>query len=51
LWLLQATPEKYSVLSQADYRITLCTSPAVAEGRLYLRQASAVACYDLRSAP
>jgi outer membrane protein assembly factor BamB len=51
LWLLQATPEKYSVLSQADYRITLCTSPAVAEGRLYVRQASAVACYDLRSAP
>jgi outer membrane protein assembly factor BamB len=51
LWLLQATPEKYSVLSQADYRITLCTSPAVAAGRLYLRQAGAVVCYDLRNGP
>jgi outer membrane protein assembly factor BamB len=51
LYLLQATPEKYSVLSQADYRITLCTSPAIAEGRLYVRQANAVACYDLRSTP
>jgi hypothetical protein len=51
LWLLQATPEKYSVLSQADYRITLCTSPTIVEGRLYVRQAYAVACYDLRAAP
>jgi outer membrane protein assembly factor BamB len=51
LLLLQATPEKYSVLSQADYRITLCTSPTIVEGRLYVRQANTVACYDLRSAP
>jgi outer membrane protein assembly factor BamB len=51
LLLLQATPEKYSVLSQADYRIVLCTSPTIVDGRLYVRQANAVACYDLRSAP
>jgi outer membrane protein assembly factor BamB len=53
LSLLQATPEKYSVLSQADYRITitLCTSPTIVDGRLYVRQVNAVACYDLRSAP
>ncbi|HEV3003219.1 MAG TPA: PQQ-binding-like beta-propeller repeat protein [Pirellulales bacterium] len=51
LSLLQATPEKYSVLSQDDYRITLCTSPTIVDGRLYVRQVSAVACYDLRSAP
>jgi outer membrane protein assembly factor BamB len=51
LWLVQATPERYGVLSRTDCRITLCTSPAVADGRLYLRQANAVACYDLRSAP
>jgi outer membrane protein assembly factor BamB len=51
LWLLAASPEKYSVLSQADCRITLCTSPALLDGRLYLRQANAVACYDLRSTP
>jgi outer membrane protein assembly factor BamB len=51
LWLLQATPEKYGVLSQVDCRITLCTSPALVEGRLYLRQANGVVCYDLRAAP
>jgi len=51
LSLLQATPEQYSVLSQNDYRITLCTSPTIVEGRLYVRQGNAVACYDLRSAP
>jgi outer membrane protein assembly factor BamB len=51
LWLLEATPEKYRVLSRADYRISLCTSPTVVEGRLYVRQVNAVACYDLRSAP
>ena len=51
LWVLQATPEKYSVVSQADYRITLCTSPTIVDGRLYVRQVNAVACYDLRSAP
>jgi outer membrane protein assembly factor BamB len=51
LALLQATPEKFSLLSQADFRITLCTSPTVVDGRLYLRQGNAVACYDLRSAP
>jgi hypothetical protein len=38
------------VLSRADCRITLCTSPALADGRLYLRQANAIACYDLRPA-
>ena len=51
LWLLDATPEKYRVLSRADYRIALCTSPTIALGRLYVRQVNAVACYDLRSAP
>ena len=51
LWLLQATPERYRVLSQADYRIVICTSPTIVAGRLYVRQANAVACYDLRSAP
>lgn len=51
LRLLQATPERYSVLSQADYRITLCTSPTIVQGRLYTRQGNAVACYDLRSTP
>lgn len=51
LWMIQATPEKFSVLSQADLRITLCTSPVLHNGRLYLRQANAVVCYDLRAEP
>jgi outer membrane protein assembly factor BamB len=51
LWVLQATPEKYGVLSQTEARITLCTSPAVADGRIYLRQANGITCYDLKSAP
>jgi outer membrane protein assembly factor BamB len=51
LSLLQATPEKYAVLSQDDFRVTLCTSPTIVDGRLYVRQVNAVACYDLRSAP
>jgi outer membrane protein assembly factor BamB len=51
LWLLEATPEKYRVLSRADYRIAICTSPTIAQGRLFVRQGTAIACYDLRSAP
>jgi outer membrane protein assembly factor BamB len=49
LWVLQASPERYTVLNQADCRITLCTSPAIAGGRLFLRQNNAIACYDLRA--
>ncbi|MEX2119043.1 MAG: PQQ-binding-like beta-propeller repeat protein [Pirellulales bacterium] len=48
LWLVEATGEKYSLLSQVNWRVTLCTSPAIVDGRLYLRQASAVVSYDLR---
>jgi outer membrane protein assembly factor BamB len=50
LWVLGATPERYSVLTRTECRVVLCTSPAVADGRLYLRQATAIACYDLRPA-
>jgi len=48
LRVLAAQPEECSFLSIADCRVTLCTSPAVADGRLFLRQANAVVCYDLR---
>jgi hypothetical protein len=47
--VIAAQPEEYSVLSVTDCRVTLCTSPAVADGRLFLRQANAVVCYDLRA--
>lgn len=48
LSIFEAAPDRYQVLSQAECRITLCTSPAVWNGYLYLRQANAVVCYDLR---
>ena len=51
LWVLQASPERYSVLSRADCRVTLCTSPALADGRLIVRHANGIACYDLRQLP
>jgi outer membrane protein assembly factor BamB len=50
LRVIAATPEEYSVLGLADLSVTLCTSPAIAEGRLYLRQANGVICHDLRAA-
>ena len=45
--VIRATPEKYDVLGET--RLPLCeyASPAVADGRLYLRQLKNVACYDL----
>jgi hypothetical protein len=49
LWVLQASPERYSVLSQNDCRVTLCTSPAIADGRILVRQSNAIACFDLRT--
>ena len=36
---------------EAELLLTLCTSPALADGRLYLRQSEAVVAYDLRAAP
>jgi outer membrane protein assembly factor BamB len=48
LRVIAATPEEYAVLSLTDTQATLCTSPALAGGRLFLRQASGVVAYDLR---
>jgi outer membrane protein assembly factor BamB len=50
LRVIAAAPEEYSVLSLSDCSVTLCTSPAVSDGRLFLRQATGVICYDLRAA-
>jgi len=48
LVLIRATPERYELLGKADgIQGALCTSPAVADGKLYLRLKDAVACYDL----
>jgi outer membrane protein assembly factor BamB len=45
--VIRATPEKYELLGKAKVPIGKYTSPAVADGRLYLRQQENVACYDL----
>ena len=46
--LFRASPEKYEPLDEFGAgRMTICTTPALANGRLYLREQSCVACYDL----
>ncbi len=42
------SPEKGSLLAQADLKQTLTTTPAVAAGRAYCRLRNHLACYDLR---
>ena len=49
LLMFKATPERYIPLAEARLSIVVCTSPAVAEGKMYLRLKHAVACYDLQS--
>ena len=48
LYVIRATPEKYTLLGQAKTSAVICTSPALADGRMWLRLPAAVACYDLR---
>jgi len=43
----RATPEKYELLAKVKLPLDRYSSPAVADGRLYLRQEKNVACYDL----
>jgi len=50
LVMTQASPEKFSLLGRAQLGIATCTSPAFADGRLYVRLGGAVACYDLSAA-
>jgi outer membrane protein assembly factor BamB len=45
--MLRATPEKYDLLGVFDPGATAFSSPAVADGKLYLRLWDGVACYDL----
>ncbi|MCK6471597.1 MAG: PQQ-like beta-propeller repeat protein [Planctomycetes bacterium] len=48
LVLLKLTPEKGEVLSEAKLGLTQCVTPAIADGRIYVRQGKGVACYDMR---
>jgi len=48
LVLIRATPERYELLGKVGgIPGAQCTSPAVADGKLYVRLKDAVACYDL----
>jgi hypothetical protein len=47
IFLISASPEKYSLLGRANLNIMANTSPALADGKLYLRVNDGIACYDL----
>ena len=47
LCMLEATPDEYRELGRAELRIETCTSPALVDGKLYLRLQNGIACYDL----
>jgi outer membrane protein assembly factor BamB len=46
--VFRASPQGLAPLAKASLGLAPCTSLAVADGRLFLRQSNAVACYDLR---
>ena len=48
--MMTATPHAANVLAQADAHIKFSTSPAIANGKLYLRLVESVACYELAKA-
>ncbi|MDD4892304.1 MAG: PQQ-binding-like beta-propeller repeat protein [Phycisphaerae bacterium] len=47
LAMFRATPEKFTMLGQCSVDPSDYSSPAIANGRLFVRQSKAVACYDL----
>jgi outer membrane protein assembly factor BamB len=50
--MMRASPEAYALLGRAPtIKAALVSSPAFADGRLYLRLPDAVACYDLTKTP
>lgn len=46
----RATPEKYELLGKSRLKQAICTSPAIVDGKMYLRLDQAVGCFDLRKA-
>jgi len=48
--MLQANPEKFVSLGAFSPGVAMMSSPAVANGKLYLRLLDGVACYDLTEA-
>jgi outer membrane protein assembly factor BamB len=50
LYMIKADPEKYELLGKADLHVVTCTSPALVDGKAYLRLNDSVSCYDLTKA-
>jgi outer membrane protein assembly factor BamB len=48
--MFRATPEKYEELGRFESNFAHCPSPAIADGKLYLRMKDGLACYDLTEA-
>ncbi|MHC4914928.1 MAG: PQQ-binding-like beta-propeller repeat protein, partial [Planctomycetota bacterium] len=48
LAMFSVSPEKGKPLSRAKLGMVLCTTPALADGRLYCRTKKKITCYDLR---
>ncbi|MCG3181149.1 MAG: Outer membrane protein assembly factor BamB [Phycisphaerae bacterium] len=52
LSLVAAAPDKFNLLSKVKMPVADCTTPAFADGRMYIRLRDSVACYDpSQSAP
>lgn len=51
-WLLlcRANPEKYEQLAKVKLSVVTCVSPAIVNGRLFLRTNDGVSCFDLTAA-
>lgn len=49
LTMIAPTPETYTALSSASLPIGRCVSPAIVDGKLYMRLQTGVSCYDLTS--
>ena len=45
--MIAPSPEKYTVMSRANLPIGRCVSPAISDGKLYMRMQTGVICYDL----
>ena len=48
LAMFKVSADKGELLGKAAIRQTLCTTPAIADGRVYCRLGDGIACYDLR---
>jgi len=48
IWVIAPTPEKFNLLAKARLNPATYTSPAVSDGRMYIRLGKTLGCYDLR---